>query len=285
MAHFQEPAATHFEGVSIAHLDAVDAQLFRQAYRQCQPYLRLPCVRPLRMLATAHPNYSIAPPLHARKKLLHFVRHGEALHNVAASEAGPNQCYCDTMSRGCVPCPYYDIFDPALTDCGRHQATSLQPITSFHTPELVVMSPLTRAIETAVLAYAHLLKQDASVQPPWVCNEAARARIGLHACDQRRSVAALRSEFAHIDFGTVETDADAKWTLRRESMPLLVERALAFMQWIADRPESEIAIISSSTFFCVVFLAVLDTGDDAALRCWFRTGELRSVIVEFATSE
>jgi broad specificity phosphatase PhoE len=280
MAHFEEPAPTHYEGIPIAHLDAVEAEHFRQAYRQLRPHMGLP--RPLRLIATARPDHWQAPVLKPNAKLIHFIRHGEGMHNRAASES-QYKCYCETQAKGCQPCPYIneDLVDPVLTDKGREQAAALQAVTRFHAPTLVVVSPLTRAIQTACIAYDHLLQRSPALQAalPWIAVEAVRERFGNHSCDMRRDVAEVAAEFPHIDFSSVPP-TDEAWTKTRETTAHLVERAIGALQFLGERTESEIVVATSSAFLLTVFLALLET-DDFNMRSWFRTGELRSVVIEF----
>ena len=113
---------------------------------QCQPTAAL--------VATATPG--------RRQVTLHVVRHGEAEHNAQAAMPGAAACDCkraDPQGRDTPgsQCPYNSeaAFDAALTEEGRRQAAALLPHTRQNCPgiQLVVSSPLRRAVETALLAF------------------------------------------------------------------------------------------------------------------------------------
>ena len=58
------------------------------------------------------------------------------------------------------------LVDPALTAKGiakaralQHTASAMQPV-----PELIVVSPMRRAVDTALLAFAHIFSDDGAAQ-------------------------------------------------------------------------------------------------------------------------
>ncbi|KAK0714531.1 histidine phosphatase superfamily [Lasiosphaeris hirsuta] len=64
---------------------------------------------------------------------IHILRHGESLHNIQKPYPHP---------------------DPPLTAAGTAQALALRPAAL---PDLLLVSPMTRTIQTAALAFGHLL--------------------------------------------------------------------------------------------------------------------------------
>ncbi|KAH7148318.1 histidine phosphatase superfamily [Dactylonectria macrodidyma] len=105
---------------------------------------------------------------------IHILRHGQALHNV---------------QRG------YPYRDPPLTDLGIQQAKSVQPPAE---PDLILISPMTRTIQTALLVFPHLLnstpaKVDVQIWPD--------LREGYDAiCNKGVGRAALVVKFPQFDF-------------------------------------------------------------------------------------
>ena len=86
-----------------------------------------------------------------RKVVIHFLRHGQATHNVTAEGMKANGCtfqaFVDQMRKD-------DEFDSNLTNYGINQAFEagkLLPLHFHKQIELIVSSPLSRAIDTADL--------------------------------------------------------------------------------------------------------------------------------------
>jgi broad specificity phosphatase PhoE len=77
-------------------------------------------------------------PIPVNAKYLYLVRHGEGHHNEAARECG-FEAYKDSKH-----------FDSALNTLGQQQADEVGAWASAHIdPQIVLVSPLTRALETA----------------------------------------------------------------------------------------------------------------------------------------
>merc|ERR1740117_2533741 len=85
-----------------------------------------------------------------RQKRGHFVRHGQAMHNIRAEALRHSGCtyqeFLDQMATD-------DAFDADLTSLGRKQAaelgSSLKSLGTLQGVQLVVSSPLSRAVDTA----------------------------------------------------------------------------------------------------------------------------------------
>ena len=74
-------------------------------------------------------------------KIVHFMRHGEGTHNAAAARYG-REAYAS-----------WEHLDARLTEVGRAQATGCRGYAQALGCTTVIVSPLSRAIETAVLAF------------------------------------------------------------------------------------------------------------------------------------
>ena len=229
--------------------------------------------------------------------MLHFVRHGQAAHNALSAAVGAAPCGCkrsrpDAADTPQPDCPYnaVEAFDSALTEVGRAQASTLRPATVDLAVQLVVASPLRRALETALLAF------DETAPGLGVLTlESLREQHGMHKCDQRRDTAAIAPQFGPRVLGLEElAPTDALWSEQREPKAAVGERCDGFLRWLQARPETEVAVVSHHHLLLVMFHAVLDCGGDetaaagggeveaAALLKPFNMGELLTVRLEFA---
>ena len=146
---------------------------------------------------------ALAPGWHAdlpaAKKLV-FIRHAEGWHNKDAREI-PSY-FEDELGLASTSLKYWDA---ALTPDGETQCAALAIRLQEHAGslELVAVSPMTRALQTATLAFPN-----ASARPPFVTTSLARERVWLHACDGRRPRSELQRDFAHVDFSEVTSEID-----------------------------------------------------------------------------
>ncbi|KAK3423422.1 hypothetical protein EUGRSUZ_F00456 [Eucalyptus grandis] len=150
-------------------------------------------------------------PLH-RRKTLHLVRHAQGIHNVAREKNND-------------PLKSYDFFDAQVTPLGWQQVSNLhrhvQACGLSKKIDLVITSPLLRAMQTAVgvfsgegctdgigappLMVANAGNSDhpaiSSLNcPPFIAVELCRERLGVNPCDKRRSISEYRPLFPAIDF-------------------------------------------------------------------------------------
>ena len=172
-----------------------------------------------------------------------------------------------------------EILDAPLTNKGREQAILLQSTVRDlkDKPELVVFSPNCRALQTGMLAFQEL---DESV--PFIAHECVREETGVHLCDKRRPTSQQAKEFPRIDFSELETEEDVMFDANvRETKLEVANRIYKFLEWLEARNEKHVAISSHSAFLLTLFNANFVT-DDERLKNWFQTGEMRTVVLEFA---
>lgn len=62
-------------------------------------------------------------------------------------------------------------------------------------PEVVVVSPLRRAVRTAAYGFRSREALAAGAAPPFVATELCRERISFHTCDARRPLSMVQAEF------------------------------------------------------------------------------------------
>lgn len=171
-----------------------------------------------------------------------------------------------------------EILDAPLTEKGRQQAYLLQPVIEKmqSKPQLVVLSPNCRALQTGVLVFEELI----GTSTKFLAHEMAREETGIHICDKRRPVSRQSKEFPQVDFSLLESDDDRIFRDdHRESKAEVGARVYTFMEWLSQRPEKHVAVASHSGWLLTVFNGICEC--DESLKGWFQTGEMRSVKLEF----
>ncbi|MFN3663975.1 histidine phosphatase family protein [Yoonia sp.] len=169
-------------------------------------------------------------------KRLHLIRHAQSLHNAAAL-AVPDE---ELIKRDPA------LRDAALSPLGHQQARALaDEMTAIKDIELIVISPFTRAIQTAQHAFG-----DADI--PRLIHDLPRERLDSF-CDVGRSPAQLAQDFPTLDFAHLDDPwwyhdpaHDAPFT--QEPWDVLDQRINGFVAWLQGRPENRIAIVAHSTF-------------------------------------
>ncbi|KAJ6567992.1 histidine phosphatase superfamily [Mycena vulgaris] len=147
-------------------------------------------------------------------KVVFFIRHGEAIHDLGKSKYGHEAW--DT---------YWSLLDgdgeliwgrdPALTAAGRAHATAIHEIWTTEVqaglllPERLYCSPLRRAMETNHIIFGSLLPVD---QRTTIVDRCRRLRGG-HTCDRRRSRAEILTSFPASEVEAAFTEHDELWQL------------------------------------------------------------------------
>ena len=217
-------------------------------------------------------------------KILHFQRHGQGYHNLLGDVWREQNLPVNMDSSDATQNPFVrpEILDAPLTETGRQQCINQRGVASVLNPQLVVVSPLQRAIQTALLSFAH-----AKETCPWVAHEGCREELGLLVCNKRRPLSEIQQDFSHIDFSAIQSEPDDLFhDTRRETLLEQLQRAYEFLsEYIRNRPESEIAIVGHSAWLFTALNAVVDCGDDDSLTSWFLTSEIRSMRVTFSDND
>ena len=159
------------------------------------------------------------------------------------------------------------IPDAPLAERGREQARAVAADVAALGIELVITSPLTRAIETASRVF------EGEPRPPIVVDSRLRERLG-DSCDIGRSPAVLAAEFPDLDFSHLpevwwhEGPTDARG-VPMEPWPLVERRARDFAASLEGRAERSILVVSHHGF-------LLNFGGVAIANCELRpwTGAL-----------
>lgn len=155
-------------------------------------------------------------------KIITLIRHGQGYHNVAYN---------------------YDIIDPSLTPVGIEEAEDARDHNELEGIDLLVVSPLARAIETATVIFGNDPKVPTFIQ------KMAAERAGA-PCDVGSVKSELAMKFPYVtEWGgwqeleenwMYNTATDAKW--RDQRVP-------EFVAWLKSRPEKHIAVVGHGAFF------------------------------------
>ncbi|KAL3921042.1 MAG: hypothetical protein SGILL_002959, partial [Bacillariaceae sp.] len=218
-------------------------------------------------------------------KIVHFQRHGQGYHNLMGDILRDAGIKPDIDSKDPTINPWIrpEIVDSPLTETGKWQCEQQQGVASTLKPDLVVVSPLARTIQTAKLSFAAYTDSVQSV--PWIVHEGCREELGVLTCNKRRSLSDIKAEHPDLEFFEM-TEEDTLWNPNeRESSQSKNERIYDFLvNFIANRDESSIAVITHSAWLFHLLNAVVDCGDDLDLSSWFLTGEIRSIRLTFSSA-
>ncbi|KAK2043204.1 phosphoglycerate mutase [Colletotrichum somersetense] len=156
-----------------------------------------------------------------------LIRHAQALHND------------------------WNIHDPDLSPLGLEQCEELREhlLQRFGnaTDALIIVSPMRRTIQTALLSLDWLIKRGVHIQADarWQENSAK-------PCDTGSSIANLKVEFPSVDFSTVDcvypdkmSLAGADYAFTKEA---ILRRARAGLCSIRERQEKLVFVVSHSGF-------------------------------------
>lgn len=208
-------------------------------------------------------------------KVVHFIRHGDGVHNAAQREwrerpdwDGTSEPYTDDTD------PDFKYLDPELTDLGKGQAAVLQPRSALVKPKLMVVSALKRATQTGIIAFQEHFDSDLKTV----------ALEELHGtwrtCDKRCDLSELQEMFPTVDYTYIQFEQDIEWKGGPErNWKSLAMRAARFCTLLRSRDEDHVVVASHSAFLLALCNAVLTLPPDE--RAWFRNAEMRTLRLTF----
>jgi len=162
-------------------------------------------------------------------KTVHLIRHAQSTFNAAVALTGVDPMHPDAC----------------LTPLGLQQVAEARARMAALDHELVVTSPLTRAIETAVGLFG-------GGAAPILVDPRPREWL-VSSCDVGRSPRDLALAFPQLAFNHLD---DRWWHagpcnehgIPAEPEDVLLARVAAFRAWLASRPERAIAVVSHGAF-------------------------------------
>ncbi|RBQ78521.1 hypothetical protein FVER14953_07713 [Fusarium verticillioides] len=160
-------------------------------------------------------------------QIIHLVRHGQAVHNLGEA----NNILPDTD----------------LTPLGQEQAKGLiSKCPELANVDLIVSSPLRRTLQTTLLGFSSQLERGLQIVALPEVQE-----VSAMNCDTGSDLAVIKEEFRQepVDFSLVEPG----WQVKEEGkwapvVGSISERARAARQWLSERPESEIVVVTHGCF-------------------------------------
>jgi broad specificity phosphatase PhoE len=217
-------------------------------------------------------------------KIIHFQRHGQGYHNFIGNtwrELGKT-VDIDSSDPDKNPFVHPEVLDAPLTALGRQEAIEKRSVAALMNPDLIIVSPLHRAIQTAHFSFA-----DHRSRVPWIAHEGCREDLGLLVCNKRRPLSQTKEEFPYIDFSYV-VSGEEDTLFKHEEMECLLAQADRVYDFLANfvrtRPEQEIAVVGHSAWLFNMCNAVVECNGDENLMAWFGTSEIRSMRVSFIES-
>ena len=128
--------------------------------------------------------------------------------------------------------------------------------------DLVVVSPLTRATQTALIGLGDRCKTE---KVTILCREEARESIGAHICDKRRDKSTLMSMFPAVDYSAIDHEVDPCWAADAMETPSqMCSRANLLLEWLASQKYRSVAVASHSAFLFAMINGVLEVRQQAA---------------------
>ncbi|KAL9572360.1 hypothetical protein ACKAV7_003561 [Fusarium commune] len=159
-------------------------------------------------------------------QIIHLVRHGQAVHNLGEAN-------------NVLP-------DPDLTPLGEEQARGLlSKFPELANVDLIVSSPLRRTLQTTLLAFPSQLGPGLQIVALPEVQEVSDMN-----CDTGSDLSVIKAEFQQqpVDFGLVEPGWQIKEGKCAPIIGSLMKRAEAARQWLSERPEREIVVVSHGGF-------------------------------------
>eukprot|EP00466_Bigelowiella_natans_P006643 jgi/Bigna1/147076/aug1.128_g21784 len=193
-------------------------------------------------------------------KIVYFVRHGQGYHNLGKRSPVDKLARCNDM----------DLFDASLTSVGEDQASRIQDISLKLRPEIIYVSPMRRTLQTGTLAFK-------TVDVPFIAFEELREVYGCTS-SQRRKASIAKAEFPKVDFSRI-TEDDLEWTAV-ESPGHLKERQIRFLNYIRNRPERTLGVVTHSLWLLNFFRETVACTEPALTNSIFNTGELKGVVLQ-----
>ena len=187
-------------------------------------------------------------------KKLYLIRHGHSLHNELFHKIG--------VKAFRIP----QTIDSPLTNEGHLQSIELgNTWPKKREIELVLVSPLTRTLDTAMNIFG-----DTDI--PMISEEFLREYpIGEDTCNKRSSLTHLKNKYPKIKFNLI-SDNDTLWTQGyRETIDELEQRLDEMVKYLQNRKETNIAIVGHSSYFGQFkdnHIGYKENGDEELKHCY-----------------
>lgn len=186
-------------------------------------------------------NHRVLSPILPPKRIF-LLRHGQAVHNPRAELAREAGCSFEEFLRLMQE---DDAFDADLTTLGEEQAKAAGSKTfvreALQSVEMIVSSPLSRAIRTADLV--HGSHENCKTGPKRVAIEHLREINGKLLNAKRRPRSELETIFPHWNFSRLPS-LDESWTEELEPHHECSERGYRGLLWVMQQQEKNVLLVS-----------------------------------------
>jgi broad specificity phosphatase PhoE len=178
------------------------------------------------------------------KKIVYYMRHFQALHNIP---------------------PYnYNLHDPELSSLGQTQAKSaIEIIENISSIDLIVCSPLIRTLQTYLLIFHHRKDLPLIIHPDLQEISSEPCDIGSSLVDLHKKFSNLSNELKIFE----QTFGDHDWLdkINPESIyssKQIKQRTKRFHQWLMNRSEEHIFVISHHSILNELLTSKIDLKND-----------------------
>ncbi|MFO1147363.1 MAG: histidine phosphatase family protein [Alsobacter sp.] len=159
-----------------------------------------------------------------------LIRHGQSTFNLHYEETGRDPGHIDAR----------------LTELGRRQAAEAAARLAQEHVDLVIASPLTRALQTAEIIFG-----SRGVPIHVTCKHRERLES---TCDVGRSPALLKQDYPHLAFDHLADpwwhhDPDVSGPYATEPAHIFESRVAHFRDWLLEHEAERIAVVGHGTFF------------------------------------
>ncbi|XP_039015530.1 phosphoglycerate mutase-like protein 1 [Hibiscus syriacus] len=220
----------------------------------------------------------IAAAQFGRRKLIHLVRHAQGKHNLEADKSRDPLTSFEYLDAELSPLGWQQVRDQRKDVCSSGLLKGI---------EVVISSPMSRTLQTAVGIFHGEDDEDSTTVhlPPIIAYELCRERLGKFECDKRRSISHYQSRFPAVDFSLIENEDDILWKGgdQIETHEAVRARAMKFTQWLWEREEKEIAVVSHGVYLQQAMIELIKNNlcyplhNDPLSR--FKNCEIRSVFI------
>ncbi|KAE8729160.1 hypothetical protein F3Y22_tig00003840pilonHSYRG00009 [Hibiscus syriacus] len=186
---------------------------------------------------------AIAAAQFGRRKLFHLVRHAQGKHNLEAEKSRDPLTSFEYLDAELSPLGWQQVRDQRKDVCSSGLLKGI---------EVVISSPMSRTLQTAVGIFHGEDDEEFTTvdRPPIIAYELCRERLGKFECDKRRSISHYRSRFPACFNVQIENENDILWKGgdEIETHEAVRARAMKFTQWLWEREEKEIAVVSHGVY-------------------------------------
>lgn len=192
-------------------------------------------------------------------KNIYWIRHAEALSNISKSN--------------------YKIVDPGLTLLGYSQCEMLKNYIKsnkiINNIDLIVVSPLNRTLETCkkILDKDFLIQNKIKI----ISLDEIRERIN-QPCHKREEIKKKKLKYDIFNFNEIKSNNDLMYTKfnGNESEENVISRCEWFINWLKNRKEKNIMVITHGNFLFPMFSNILYNVNN---KNFFSNCEIRKTII------